>query len=239
MLMVLLDAAEMSDTRLDLSEWWKRFAAKKDGLRTVIHDGEYQYSHSPALTYVERLIRTLEGCANEGPSGVQALEIRRLEWILERTAVLVHGRKDFPSTEPGLQKVMHDYLKAAFPDFVKKFQIPGGIKNFEPDCGIRDINAAIEFKFVRTQTAVATAISGVIEDIGGYRGSKDWTRFYSVFYQAHPFMTASEAAREITRAGGTAWTPYVVNGLTTKKRPAKNPPRVIAEARKAVVKKMR
>jgi hypothetical protein len=64
--------------------------------------------------------------------------------------------------------------------------IGGTLKNF--DCGIASVGAAIEFKIVHTKEQVAVAYSGIAEDTAGYRGSKDWTRFYSVIYQAEPLM---------------------------------------------------
>jgi hypothetical protein len=54
---------------------------------------------------------------------------------------------------------MHDYLSACFHDFVKNPQIGGTLKNFIPDCGIKSVGAAIEFKFVRDKDEVAKAFS--------------------------------------------------------------------------------
>jgi hypothetical protein len=83
------------------------------------------------------------------------------------------------------------------------------------------VNTAVEFKIIENEQEVATAISGVIEDIGGYRGSKEWTQFFSVFYQKHPFMTEAQARRVIERAGGDNWTPIVVNGILERKKRGK------------------
>jgi len=218
-LMVLLEAADLRDTRASLDTAWQAFKAKPNGLSAVFNDDEYQYTYSPALTYLQGIVETLQTCVDRGLSSVEAAELGRLEWILQRTAVLVHQREESISREMDLQKFMHDYLSAAFPDFVKNVRIPGGLKNFDPDCGIRGLGAAVEFKLVHTKDEVGRAISGVIEDIGGYRGSKDWTRFYSVFYQEHPFMTEAQVRKELHRAGGKdSWTPFVVNGVT-KQRP--------------------
>jgi len=217
MLMVVLEAADLRDTRAALNGAWATFKKQTQGLKTVVNDAENDYMYSLALNYVDRLIQTLRACVDKGLASAESTELDRLEWILDATAVLVHRRGEFPSGELTLQPIMHDYLSAAFPSFVKRFRIPGGLKNFEPDCGIRELSAAIEFKIVHTKADVAKAISGVIEDIGGYRGSKDWTRFYSVFYQANPFMTAKQVQKELRRAGGTAWTAFVVNGLTKAK----------------------
>ena len=220
MLMVVLDAEEMASTRSTLDRKWKEFLKDERGLKAIADDDERETSHSLPLEYLELLLKSLHICLDKRAPSAQAAELERLEWILEATAMLVHRRGDFPSAELKLQPIMHDYLFAAFPDFIARVRIPGRIKNFEPDCGILGLEAAIEFKIVHTHEDVARAISGVIEDIGGYRGSKDWTRFYSVFYQAHPFMTTSQVKKEIERAGGTTWRPIVVNGLTSPKAPS-------------------
>jgi hypothetical protein len=112
---------------------------------------------------------------------------------------------------------MHDYLSACFPDFMKNPSIGGALKNFKPDCGITSVGAAIEFKFVRDEGQVATAFSGVAEDSAGYKGSKDWTRFYAVIYQAEPFMLESHLRSDLKRIGAATWTPIIVNGPTKNK----------------------
>ncbi len=119
---------------------------------------------------------------------------------------------------------MHDYLSACFPDFRLNPPIGGTLKTFKPDCGIASAGAAIEFKIVHTKEQVANAFSGIAEDTAGYKGSKDWTRFYAVLYQAQPFMLESHLRQDMKRIGAATWTPIVVNGPTkakTKTRKAK------------------
>jgi len=135
--------------------------------------------------------------------------------------VLVHRCGVTPSKEHDVQKVMHDYLGAAFLSFTDDVRIPKTLTTFKPDAGAFDLGAAIEFKFVREKKDLGVAIRGVIEDIGGYQGSKDWNRFYSVFYQGRPFMAEEEALRDIKHSGGQRWTAIVVNGPTKLKRKAK------------------
>ena len=69
---------------------------------------------------------------------------------------------------------MHDYLRACFPDFRHNPKIGGSIKNFIFDCGIASVNAAIEFKIAHTEQQAIAAFTGVVEDVGGYKGSKEW-----------------------------------------------------------------
>ena len=59
--------------------------------------------------------------------------------------------------------------------------------------------------------------SGIAEDAAGYKGSKDWTRFYSVFYQAEPLMLESHLRSDLKRIGAVTWKVIVVNGSTKSK----------------------
>lgn len=51
---------------------------------------------------------------------------------------------------------------------------------------MRNLKAAIEFKFAASATEVSNAMGGMFEDVSGYSGSLDRTRFNSVIYQMLP-----------------------------------------------------
>ena len=89
--------------------------------------------------------------------------------------------------------------------------IKGSIKDFKPDCGIRSVNAAIEFKFVPTDKQRGIAFGGIAEDTAGYKGSKDWTRFYAVICQAKPTIFNSQLHSDMERIGALTWTTILVN----------------------------
>lgn len=72
-------------------------------------------------------------------------------------------------------------------------------------------------RVVHNNEQVAVAFSGLAEDTGAYKGSKDWTRYYAVVYQAEPFMLESHLRSDMKRIGAATWTPIVVNGPTKKK----------------------
>lgn len=74
----------------------------------------------------------------------------------------------------------------------------------------------MEFKFVRSREEAKTAASGTFEDTAGYRGSKDWVRFYSVIYQVQPIMLESHLRHDLKRLGAATWTPIVVNGSSDR-----------------------
>lgn len=76
-LMVLLDAADMRDTRASLDAAWAAFKGKSKGLSAVVHDDEFQYTYSPALSYLERVQETLLNCVDKGLSSAGATELER------------------------------------------------------------------------------------------------------------------------------------------------------------------
>jgi hypothetical protein len=178
------------------------------------------------LNFVQHVIDGLRMSVSAGISSEEAWTLRRLEEMLRDTPALVHRSEARPANEEQLQKIMHDYLSACFPDFRLNPPIGGTLKNFKPDCGIASIGAAIEFKIVHKKEDVAVAFSGVAEDTAGYRGSKDFTHFFAVMYQAQPFMLESHLRHDMKRIGAAQWIPIVVNGPTNSKtRKKKTVPR--------------
>lgn len=213
-LLVVLEAADMPETRASLITSWRGFMDGK-GLGQINGDPEFQNCESPALSLLDRLIEGLRISVSEAISSEEAWTLSRLEAMLRDTPGLVHRRKDPPANEIDLQAVMHDYLSACFPSFTLNPPIGGILKHFKPDCGIANVGAAIEFKFVRTRSQVPVAFSGIAEDTAGYKGSKDWTRFYAVIYQTEPHMLESHLRSDLQRIGAVTWTPIVVTGPGT------------------------
>jgi len=221
-LLVVLEAAQMPESRTSLVKAWPKFTSAKDGLRHTDEDHEYQDCTSPAFTCVERLIKALRMTVSQQITSEQAWTLTRLEAMLEDTPGLVHRQPKAPASEIDLQKIMHDYLSACFPDFRKDPRIGGTIKNFTPDCGIASVGAAIEFKIAHTKQKAVVAFTGVVEDAGGYKGSKDWTRFYAVMYQAKPFILKSHLQSDMKRIGAATWKAILVNGATRPRKKAAN-----------------
>jgi hypothetical protein len=221
-LLVVLEAASIPQARADLIAAWGRFKKNKHGLRYTNDDAEFQNSESPAYTYVERLVRSLRMTISEEITSEQSWTLARLEAILNDASGLVHRRQKALVTEMDLQEVMHDYLSVCFPDFRKNPPIGGTLKNFVPDCGIASVGAAIEFKLAHTKQQAITSFTGVVEDIGGYKGSKDWTRFYAVMYQAKPFVLKSHLQSDMKRIKAATWNAILVNGDTKPKIKAKH-----------------
>jgi len=216
-LLVVLEAAQMPEARGSLVKAWRGFTAAKDGLRHTDDDDEGQNCQSPALTLVERLIKALCMTVRAEILSEEAWTLAKLEAMLDDTPGLVHRRGKALSNEADLQEIMHDYLSACFPDFRLNPPIGGTIKNFKPDCGIASVGAAIEFKLTHTKQKAIVSFTGVVEDTGGYKGSKDWTRFYAVMYQAKPFILKSHLQSDMKRIGVSTWKAILVNGDTKPK----------------------
>jgi hypothetical protein len=197
---------------------WHDFTSTEEGLGKIHENDDLQISMSPALTFLERVLNGLRMSASERMSSEEAWIMNRLEEMLRDTPTLVHRRGVNPTNELDLQKIMFDYLNACFPSFRKNPPIGGALKVFVPDCGIASVGAAIEFKFVHTKSQMGVAFSGVAEDTAGYKGSKDWTRFYTVIYQTEPFMLESHLRHDLKRVGATTWTGIIVNGPSARKR---------------------
>jgi len=213
-LLVVLDGSNLTQVRADLLAAWKTFEeSPRGGLRSTVDDDEDQYCESPALTYLDHIVGGLRMSVSAAITSEEAWTLARLEKMLRDTPVLVHRWKRCPARELELQMYMHDYLSASFADFTDRVEIGGTIKCFKPDCGVRSVGAAIEFKYIDSEQKAAVAFSGLAEDSAAYKGSKDWIRFYAVVYQTGPFMLESHLRSDMKRIGAVAWEPMVVNGF--------------------------
>lgn len=219
-LLVVLEAAEMPEARANLIAKWSSFKKLKGGLRHTNQFGNFDHLTSPVIEFLDHLVSALRMTVSNEITSEEAWTLTRLETMLKDTDVLVHRRGKVISDEMDLQEVMHDYLRACFRGFVHNPQIGGTIKNFKPDCGLKDIGAAIEFKIAHSKEDAVKAFSGVVEDTAGYKGSKDWTKFFAVFYQAEPFLPRADVESDLKRIGAASWKAILVNGKTTRKQKA-------------------
>ena len=232
-LLIVLEAAEMPEARADLIAKWAEFKKLKSGLRHTDQFGDFDHLTSPVVEYLDHLVSALRMTVSNEITSEEAWTLARLEALLDDGSALVHRRKKAPATEKEFQEIMQDYLRACFSDFDPSPKIPGTIKNFKPDCGIIGIRAAIEFKLAHTEEEAKVALSGIIEDTAGYKGALEWTRFYAVIYQAHPFLPKSHMKSDMKRIGALTWTPVLLNGKTTRKRRKSKSTRSTARATKA------
>ena len=179
-------------------EQWQSFAAKKpDGMGATRFLPEVDYLESEPLACIEAILTGLRTATGEGPTSEEAISIVNLESILRKTAWLVCHRGVVPTGETDVQEIMHDYLTAFFTEYTRKVSIPKVIKDFVPDGGVRDIKAAIEFKYAADKAEVSKALGGIYEDMAGYSGSADWTRFYTVLYQTDAFVSEEASIKRL------------------------------------------
>ena len=205
-----LEAAGLAESRrLFLADW----AEHLSGLQETRWIPEIDILHSEPYSFLTNALEGLQMLVG-GAAAPEQPHIDRLESMLRATAYLVRKRNPTtpPTREHDIQTVMDDYLDAAFTDYVKHPQITGHIKNFVPDGGVTGIKAAIEFKFVDSKMGLKTALSGILEDTQGYKGSEEWKRFYSVIYMTEPFETEERFRMDIVRVGATDWHVILVNG---------------------------
>lgn len=205
-----LEAAGLDAHLKEFSAGWVAFAKNVSKMdRAYWHDG----LASPTLEYLRNELDTIRLLGAAGRSPLEEVTAKRLRDTLEAMPHLLHTRGVVPEKEKDIQEVMDDYLSVAFiGDYVRHPRISGVLKNFDADGGIRTIRTAIEFKLARTHSEMARAVSGIFEDTAGYRGSLDWTNFYSVILQTEPFRSGAQFRADIQRAGALQWEAIVVHG---------------------------
>jgi len=216
-LLIVLEAAGLPQTRYRLLEKWSQFE-KDGGIGATHYDEQYDYLESKPFDYIEKLINGLRNLASEARDLGESYELAMLEKVLRKTPALMRKRKVEPKSEKEIRDVMHDYLGALFTQYKPEVTITGVMKDFKPDGGVRNLKAGIEFKFADTHQEVIRAMGGIFEDVSGYSGSLDWTRFYTVIYQTEAFESEDRVKSELTRAGVLMqWKALLVTGAGARK----------------------
>lgn len=216
---VLLDLMGMNDTRRSFLSSWEAFA---DNLGETVCEQEWLVSRP--LRLIDGILQVIgagsKGVLEEDPAG-----IKTLEYVLRSTPQILRARGVVPRKELDVQRVLHDHLESTFSDYSREIKLPKGLKSFIPDGAIRSLEALIEVKFVDSERKVAPIFSGIMEDLSGYGGLRDWTRFYSVVYQTAPFVNETRFDRSLRLSGNAgSWKPIVVvgpGGRNTAPRPGK------------------
>lgn len=202
---IVLEAAEMDQTRHDLITAWSGYAS--NGIGKTVYHPETDVLGSEPLSYLERLQETLRSLVDDNQITDQRIQV--FENILDNLAHLAHKRNLNPQKESDIQDLVDDYLKAAFPDY-RKLNVYGSLRNYKPDGWVPSLQVALELKFVRKHEDLGIAVAGVIEDTAGYSSSTEVRQFYSVFYMMQPYATAGQIKAELSRVGASNWKPIVV-----------------------------
>ena len=216
-LLIILEGAGLPDTQLRLQRCWA--GLETNGIGKGHYDEQFQYFENEPFKYVSHIIDGLRTLLGDAAQSYELFEVEKLETILRKTPTLLYRRGMQPTKEGDILAVMRDYLGAFFTEFQASVQIPSVIrKNFQPDCGIRNLKAAIEFKYATTEDGVRRALSGVFEDVTAYSGSLDWVRYYAVVYQTSAFESEDRLRSELKRKGALTWVPILVTGAGSRKR---------------------
>jgi hypothetical protein len=189
--LVALECLEADGVAHDLRKAWCK--QKRRGLTRIIPVPEEEGHRCPAIGVILRYAAALTNCF-KADVGFQ-YRLSRLENTFRNTAFILQLRGVDPSKEQDVKDALREYLRIEYPDLVKSPLIAKGFKNFHPDTGIASLQAGFEYKYADSAQKLKTAIGGIYEDTKGYKGSKDWTRFYAVVYTTQQFATDEEAEK--------------------------------------------
>ena len=207
---VLLDLLAMNDTRQRFLESWEAVGDNLGATEFITTD-EDVFLVSPPLQLIDNILQVLEAGLEGVPK--EPTDLKTLEYILRSLPQILKVREIVPAKESDVQRALHDHLEATFPDYSREVKLPKGLKSFVPDGAIRSLEVLIEVKFVDSQKELAPIFSGIMEDLSGYGGSRDWTRFYSVIYQTESFVNEMRFDQSLRLSGNAgSWKPIVVVG---------------------------
>jgi DpnII restriction endonuclease len=231
---VLLDLIGMNDTRRSFLSSWEAFANNLG--ETVGEQDEVNvWLVSRPLRLIDEILEVI-GAGSKGVLEEESAGIKILEHVLQATPQILKAHGVVPRKESDVQRVLHDHLESTFDDYSKGIKLPKGLKSFIPDGALPALETLIEVKFVDSKRKVAPIFSGIMEDLSGYGGSRDWTRFYSVIYQTGPFVNETRFDRCLRLSGNAgSWKAIVVGGhgeRSTAPRPSKVQQSRRANARK-------
>jgi hypothetical protein len=210
---VLLDLMGMNNTRESFLGSWKTVVADLSVTEAIVDSSNSDvYLISRPLQLVGDILRVI-GAGSRGVLGEDSANIKTLEYILRSTPQILKARGIVPKKESEIQRALHEHLESTFPDYSRGVKLPHGLKSFVPDGAIRSLGVLIEVKFVNSERKVAQIFSGIVEDLSGYGGLRDWTRYYSVVYQTEPFVNEVRFDRSLRLSGNAgSWKPIVVVG---------------------------
>jgi hypothetical protein len=210
-----LELLRLKETRQRFLDDWGKFTGNLGKIEWW-HTDEDDGLESKPLDYLQDLRNTLALLNPDQPPpspGIADTHLRRLEYVLRCTAQILHNMGIRPTKEQDVKDAMKKHLRTVFEDFTPTVAISKSITGFKPDGGVISLRAAIEFKFCDTEERLSTAVRGINEDLSGYSGSYDWTRFYNVVYQISPFTNEGEFQRSVKLSGNAEkWSLIVVTG---------------------------
>jgi hypothetical protein len=210
----LLEALQLSSLLAEFKAGFERFREAEEVDLTL---DEFGNPYPQALEYLAAYVSPL--AAATSPQSESLDDLPRLERILEGTPKLIYDRNIIPSSEADVRREIYSFLLHVFPGTVREVPIAQVSKTYKPDIGVPSLKAAVEYKFADSEEEAKRVIGGIYEDIHGYGGSSDWTRFYAVIYMTSHFLTRYQVEAEWQMTGVPHnWKPIIVTGAGSKKR---------------------
>lgn len=218
---VYADALNIMQLQHIIAEWRAKWPEESWGKTkhwsTPEADGIYSPPFSElrhaldAMTVIARPVET-------SPPDLERRGFQQLEHALRSMAKVCRERGVTVEKESDLQAVVHSQLEFTFADYVRNVQISKPIVNFKPDGGVRSLKAVIECKVIKSEDSLKVAIHGLTEDLSGYSGSSDWTKFYTLCYMTDAFAVEGHLTSALRSSGNAdGWTVILV----TAGRPGK------------------
>lgn len=207
---VVLDGLKLDNTMSLFTMNWNNF--RNNGISNCTFYGDIDALVCPSLEFASNIINSISLFSKNKELEADQRTYDKFIEIVNSLPHLIYKRNADPSNEHQVHEILRDYLSVCFKDFVHKPKISGITKSFEPDGGILSIKTAFELKYIGSEKEVRTAISGVFEDNSGYKGTKDWENFVSIFYMTEAFESPARILADLTRAECNNWEAVVVVG---------------------------
>ncbi|MEN5264798.1 hypothetical protein [Stenotrophomonas sp. TWI587] len=210
-LSLLIEQLGLTEFLKQFETGFKRFEGKLQEVEMVPYVGDF---YSEAHSYIRKYLFSLSALFGANLEEQQQKEqMATLEGILINTPKIIFDRGVEPKNEAEVRKSVFDLLIHVFPDTVREASIVQNTKTYKPDIGVKSLSTAIEYKFAESQAEVKKAVGGLYEDMRGYAGSKDWTRFYAVIYMTDAFFTQQQIMSEFKHTSADDnWKPLLVIG---------------------------
>lgn len=187
-----------------------------------VWDEEYDYPFNVLATIIAKY-KNVINCQTR-PVSDNDHKIDILELILENTGKIITDSRITASNEKDVENVLYDYLSTVYPDTVRQPVINQILKNYKPDCGIRSLKCAIEYKFIDSSEKMTKWLGELLDDIMGYRGSEQWNHFYAVVYITGHFRSKQQIEAELSEFGvSDNWKVFLIFGTTIVKEVRKRP----------------
>lgn len=219
---ILFELAGLPSRRKLLAKAIQKHEGSKKGLgETYFLQEEHAFVSPAQQSILDQVTAAMDVFSVSAQDSVWEYKRRRLEECLASLPHHVFKRGLEPTSEREVQELLDELLGVLFVDYLPegKINIAGAYQNWKPDGGIRSIKTLVELKFVATERELARAAEGIAADVGGYRGSGDWTSFISVFYMTGAYTTAARLNEELSRFKAEGWIGIAVVGRgRTEKR---------------------